>query len=280
MFPGGGDNPYGAGLGQRLYWWEWFKRNNVKFWTMFNDRFASPTPIGKYPAGASDKEKETLSDVLAAIQHETGIRIPDTMAIDLLEAQRSSTVSTYGDFLSYCDGQISKVIVGQTLTTQVDGQGSYAASQTHKEVKDEITAADADLLCAYLNSELVKWLVDYNIPDLKPSEYPQIWIKTEEGDDLNERINRDEKLCRLVDVPASYIRETYSVPEPEGDEELASRPAAGAAPGSDDSAAAETQPGAEFAEASAVDRVSARGVKKTAGAYRDLFKEIERSLED
>ncbi len=221
IYPGGDDNPYGQGLGQRLYWWDWFKRNNVKFWVLFNEKFGSPTAVGKYPNGSERGIKDKLLEVLAAIQQESGIIIPEGQEVSLLEAARTSSTSTYKELCDYCDSQASKCIVGQTLTTQVGATGSYAASQTHMEVKDEIIEADADLLCFYLNNELLRWICDFNIPGLKRDEYPQMWIKCEEGDDLNTLIDRDKKIAASIDVPARYFYETYDIPEPVDGEPLA-----------------------------------------------------------
>jgi phage gp29-like protein len=283
IYPGGDDNPYGEGLAQRLYWWDWFKKNNVKFWVLFNERFGSPLPVGKYPSGASEPQKTKLMNVLKSIQQETGVTIPEDQAIDFLEAQRSSTVNTYQDFLNYCDGQISKCIVGQTLTTQVGDTGSYAASKTHKEVKDEIVKADADLLCFYLNNELLRWAIDYNIPNLKRDDYPKLWIKCEEGDDLDARIARDEKICKMVPVPQSFIYETYDVPRPEGDEavvEVKADPAPGFGGEPPVGADLRVRPKAEFAETSqAAISLQETYTQKSSDAYAQLMADVEQQLE-
>ena len=43
------DEPYGLGLAHWLYWPVLFKRNGLKFWLIFLEKFGSPTAVGKYP---------------------------------------------------------------------------------------------------------------------------------------------------------------------------------------------------------------------------------------
>ncbi|MEI7672479.1 MAG: DUF935 family protein, partial [Deltaproteobacteria bacterium] len=127
---GDSDNPYGRGLGQKLWWPVWVKKNVVKFWLTFLEKFGMPVVVGKYEQGAGAEQKKALFEAIDAIQNETGITIPATTEIDFLEATRAGTVS-YEQCCEFMDRQISKAVLGQTLTTEVSDKGSYAASKTH-----------------------------------------------------------------------------------------------------------------------------------------------------
>jgi Protein of unknown function (DUF935) len=70
------------------------------------------------------------------------------------------------------DSEMSKTVLGETLTTEIGSRGSYAAANTHNEVRKELTKADADLLSDTLNRTLIKWDVQLNLPDAKP---PRLW---------------------------------------------------------------------------------------------------------
>ena len=211
---GDSDNPYGKGLGQKLWWSVWFKKHGIKFWLIFLDKFGMPTGVGKYPSGAKDKEKKTLKEAIEAIHSETGVIIPDTMAIDLMEASRSGKV-TYETLCEYFDKQISKAVLGQTLTTEVSG-GSYAASQTHDDVRQDIKEADTGLLCECLNRTLIPWTVDYNYSGT--TAYPTIRFITEKEQVLKELAERDEVLVNKigVEVDPDYWYDTYNLPRPQG----------------------------------------------------------------
>lgn len=209
-------SPYGAGLGSSLYWPVWFKKNAIKFWMIFADKFGSPTAIGKYPQGTTKEQQEALLSAIEAIQQESAIKIPDNMLIELLEASRSGTVNTYETLCNFMNAEISKIILGQTLTTEI-GQtgGAYSASQTHEEIRQDYIKADADSLCECLNNSLIRWIVDYNFGSRVRGQgsrgYPNVWIRTEDEKDLKPLAERDKIIYDMGFEPEdeTYINETY-----------------------------------------------------------------------
>ena len=212
---GSSDNPYGKGLGQKLWWPVWFKKHGIKFWLIFLDKFGQPTPVGKYKPGALPEQKRTLLEAIEAIHTETGVTIPEDMAIDLLESSRSGR-ATYETLCDYMDRQCSKAVLGQTLTTEVGKTGSYAASQTHGEVRQDILEADASLFCECLNSTLIRWIVDFNYWGV--DKYPTLNIRTEPEDELKDLAERDRILVNEIGVPVEedYFYNTYNIPTPKG----------------------------------------------------------------
>ena len=210
---GSSDNPYGKGLGQKLWWPVWFKKNGIKFWLIFLEKFGMPTAIGKYPTGTPAEQQASLLDAIDAIQNETGIKIPDTMAIDLLEASRTGNV-TYEALCQYMDRQISKAVLGQTATTE-GTPGKLGNEDSQDDTKQDIVEADAGLLDECLNHTLIRWLVDYNFPGV--THYPVFHTRTAEGEDLESLAKRDRILTKDVGLPVSqrYFYETYAIPAPE-----------------------------------------------------------------
>lgn len=214
---GGHDwNPYGSGLGRQLYWPVWFKKNGIRFWMVFAEKFGSPTVVAKYPPGTSTEDQKKLLEAIQTIQQQTGIRIPETMDIKLLEAARTTSINTYGDLCRFMDAAISKVLVGQTLTSEPGESGSYSLGQVHEDVLRAITKADADDQCECLNNTIVRWIVDFNFPVSGRDAYPKVWRRTEPEEDLKALAERDRIL--LVDmglasrVPETYAEETYNLP--------------------------------------------------------------------
>lgn len=155
------DNPYGTGLGQQLYWPVFFKRKGVIAWNKLNDRFGAPTPHGKYPRGASDKEKNTLFGALKAISNDGVVMTPEGMSIDLLESKLTGSVSSQESLCQYMDDWISEVLMGQS--SGKGSGGALAAAATEREtVRLDLVQADSDLLSDTLNCTLIRWLCDFN----------------------------------------------------------------------------------------------------------------------
>jgi phage gp29-like protein len=215
---GDSDNPYGRGLGQRLWWPVWFKKNGVKFWLIFLEKFGMPTVKGKYPPGTTPEQQQALMDAIEAIQSDTGIKIPDSMDIAFLEASRAGTV-THEQLCEYMDRQISKTVLGQTASTE-GTPGKLGNEKTQGDVRQEIIEADADLLDACLNETLIPWIVDYNFPGV--SVYPKIKTYAAAKPDLKEQSEIDKTLVVDIGLPVStaYFYETYGIPAPAEGEEL------------------------------------------------------------
>lgn len=166
-----GNNPYGLGLGTRLFWPVLFKREGVAFWMTFLEKYASPTVIGKTPYGMLDDAQNRLLDTLTKLVQQAAITVPIGTEVSMLEATRSGAVS-YKEWCEYWDNQMSIATLGETLSTDIQGQGSRAAADTHAEIKELLVDADGDLLADTHQGSLVRWTIDINFPGAK---LPKIW---------------------------------------------------------------------------------------------------------
>lgn len=224
IFNAGSDNddePYGLGLAHWLYWPVWFKRNILKFWAVYLEKFGTPTALGKYPTNATPAEKSKLLQTLQAIRGDSGVIIPDNMLIDLVEATRSGTAD-YLAFYSRMDEAITKVVLGQTMTTE--NGSSQSQAKVHMDVRQDLVKADADLICESFNRGPARWLTDWNYPN---AEYPRIYRRIEDEPDLKPQAERDKLIFDMGYKPKiEYITETYG-----GDWEPREQPALSAQPG-------------------------------------------------
>lgn len=166
-----GNNPYGLGLGTRLFWPVLFKRNGVAYWMKFLERFASPIPVGKYPIGSLPAQQRDLMSVLEGMNHASGITVPIGTELESFEAKRSGTVD-YEAWGRFWNSEMSKATLGETLTTEMGTNGARAASETHASILDMLVDSDADILSGTLNQQMVRWLCAFNYPGGKP---PTIW---------------------------------------------------------------------------------------------------------
>ncbi len=152
------DELYGRGLAEWLYWPTLFKRNGLRFWNNFLDKFGSPTAKGTYRPGTPTSEIDNLLAAMQAISTDAGIAIPEGMAIELLQVAKSG-VADYEQLCRYMDECIAKVVLSQTMTTQ-DGS-SNSQAQVHAGVKLEVIKADADLLSDSFNAGPARWFTDF-----------------------------------------------------------------------------------------------------------------------
>lgn len=198
------DEPYGLGLAHWMYWPSLFKRNGIKFWLIFLEKFGQPTSVGKFPANATPDEKTRLLQAVQAIATDTGVILPDGMALELLEAARSGSAD-YATLVKYMDAIITKVGLGQLMTLEAVG-GQYKGEMQY-DVRQDLVKADSDLLCGSFNLGPARWLADWNYPG---AAYPRVFRRIESEPDLKPQAERDEIITRMGFRPTlKYIQEAY-----------------------------------------------------------------------
>jgi phage gp29-like protein len=227
-----GENPYGTGLARSCYWYWWFKREVMSMWLIGTEKFAAPTLIGKYPAGLSESDKEAFSDALASLMTNTSLAISGDVAdIRLLEAVRQSG-SPYELIVSYCDDQMARLIVGQTLTSSVGANGgNRALGQVHADVKDDITQGDCETLTTLINNQIIKYIIDFNFGE--QIGYPKFVSHYEPAKDLTSMAVWLTQLVAmgLDTIPKNWIHEQFTIPLPVDGEDVLTKPAAPVFPG-------------------------------------------------
>ncbi len=185
------DEPYGRGLAEWLYFPTWFKRNGVRFWNIFLDKFSVPTAKGTYPRGSTRGEIDKLLEAMMAIANDSGFAIPEGMNVELLHLAQSG--ADFGAVCRYMDGCIAKIILSQTMTT--DNGSSRSQGEVHADVKLEIIKADTDLLTDSFTTGPARWWTDLNYgADVAA---PTVTRMVEEEDDLKEAADTDAVLHGL-----------------------------------------------------------------------------------
>lgn len=199
------DEPYGLGLAHWLYWPVLFKRNGIKFWLIFLEKFGMPTGVGKFPGNATPLEKTRLLQAVQAIQADSGVIIPEGMTLELLEAARSGTAD-YTALHDRMNAAISKVVLGHSAGADAT-PGRLGGEDNADTVRDDLVKADADLVCESANRSWVRWLIDWNYPG---AAYPRIWRRIEDEPDLKPQAERDKLIFDMGFRPTlEYIHETY-----------------------------------------------------------------------
>ena len=197
-----------------------FKNYDLKDWVSFAEVYGLPLRLGKYAPGASEADKVALMQALIQIGADAAGIIPDGTSIDFITTEKTSSSDLYERLARYCDEQISKAILGQTLTSD-SGGGSYAQSKTHNDVRHDLTVADCKSLASTLRRDLIRPLCIFNFGEDK--RVPHIRFDCEESEDLTQTATIIGTLVNEVGlrVPTSFIYKKFSIPEPEADEEVA-----------------------------------------------------------
>ena len=143
--------------------------------------------------------EEMVQDAIAVI--------PDDSSVEIQEASKSSSAEIYEKLIDKMNAEISKAILGQTLTTEIGSTGSYAAANTHMAVRQDIIDSDKKLVESVIN-QLIAWIYEINFSN---AEIPIFEMFAPEDVDLT-LAQRDKILSETgVKFTKEYFIKNYGL---------------------------------------------------------------------
>jgi len=204
----------------RIASWSWmYKSFNVKDWATFVQNYGMPLRVGKYGPGATEAQKDVLWRAVANIAGDVAAVIPDGMVIEFHEAAAKGTsTDLYERRADWLDRQVSKLVLGQTTTTDAVS-GGHAVAQEHRLVQEDIERADALAISHTISRQVIANLVAF---EFGPQDrYPFVRVGRPDEVPLEQFAAAFDKLGRQgLTAPMSWIRGRLGIPAPEEGEEL------------------------------------------------------------
>lgn len=180
-----------GGLARLVCWTFMLKSYTLQDWAAFLEIFGMPLRVGRYDRQASAEEKRVLLRAVRDLATDAAAIIPMGMEIEFIEAKGGGGNAVFGAMADYLDKQVSKAVIGQTMTT--DEGSSLAQSKTHDEVRLDIRRADAKQLGTTISRDLAAPFTAFNFgPDVAP---PQVVWPVEDAEDITVF---SEAVARLV----------------------------------------------------------------------------------
>ncbi|MBO2009184.1 DUF935 family protein [Hymenobacter negativus] len=200
-----------------------YKKNVVSAWADFTEMFGMP-----YRAVSGDMDAAQIAaaeKMMAQMgQAAYGIFSGSEMKVDFI-APSTGNDKIYDGFIARVNGEMSKLVLGQTMTT--DDGSSQSQANVHERVADAYTRDDATWLSEWVNESLLPFLLLHGYP-LAGYEFRF---------DDNETLGKTEMFAIVkgmleqgLKVSPKYLTETFGV-------ELEAEPAAGAEAGTGEGAA-------------------------------------------
>jgi phage gp29-like protein len=192
-----------AGALRVVAWMYLLKNYALKDWAAFNEVFGMPLRLGKYDPGAPAADREALIRAIRSLGSDAGGVISKTTEIEFVEAASRAGGSTnpYQMLAEFCNREMSKAILGQTLTTDTAGAtGTYSAARVHAQVRRDLVEADAQNLAGTLREQLIRPLVGFNFGWDRPC--PWFRFKLEEEEDLK-TLSEVYRNLKEIGVPLS-----------------------------------------------------------------------------
>lgn len=217
-------HPSRYGVLRVVAWMYLFKNYDLKDWVSFCEVYGMPLRLGTYDATASEKDKAALMDAIVRMGTDAAGIVPSGTDIRFIESNKQSSVDIYERLARFCDEQMSKAIVGQTLTS--DSGGSYAQSKTHNDVRKDLTEADCKAVMETVRRDLIRPLVEFNFG--VRAHVPYFVLNATDTDDLKETAEIVNTLAASgLEIPKSWLYKKFNIPAPEkGEETIGQAPAA------------------------------------------------------
>lgn len=194
------------------------KRGGFGDWAQFSEMFGMPfreLSYDDYDEATRVKLEQAMEDWGAA-----GYLIKPKGAELTLHDTGGSTSSAdvYDLLISKCDAAISKIILGNTLTTEQGEIGSQALGEVHKEAESEKNASDQLFILSVLNTRFRAVLKRFGF-NLAGGEIMYEGLETD-WEKLKTKWDVVKEISDKVPVDDDFIYEEFDIPKPENYEEM------------------------------------------------------------
>jgi phage gp29-like protein len=200
-----------SGISRTAMWAWMFKSYTTKDWAIFCQNYGQPIRIGKYGRGATEPEKDVLWRAVSGIAGDCAAIVPREMLIEFHEVgSKSSSTDMYERRADWLDRQVSKLVLGQTTTTDAVS-GGHAVSQEHRLVQEDIERDDAGVVTATINQQLIPNIIAFNFGP--QDHYPHVRVGRPDEVPLSEFAEAFSKLAPLgLTADEAFLRERLGIP--------------------------------------------------------------------
>jgi len=152
-----------------LFWWLLGNMDRT-WWAQFLEKYGTPFLHGRYDR-ADPEGRSILERAFSLSKRLGGLVTTRETDVELKEAARSDAGDAFEKFHSTCNREISKLVVGQTLSAEAQATGlGSGVSKQQEAVRDDIRKFDAMLLAKTLRSDLFRPFLEINgIPGNPPT---------------------------------------------------------------------------------------------------------------
>ncbi len=204
-----------AGLARIGVWLWMFKSFGWRDWVEFLETFGHPLAVGKYPNGASGDDKKVLREAVMTAGRAAGVMVPSGMEFDFVAGATRADANLYPRLVEYFDQQASKIILGQTTTTDAIS-GGHAVSQEHNLVRGDIRDGDAEDIAETLERDLIRPAIDWNFGPPPDGLYPRLKIAEPKRADIAVMSQALRTLADCgLEVEKSVVLDLMGLPMPE-----------------------------------------------------------------
>lgn len=193
--------------------WVIYKRNDVADWAQYAEVFGAPIREYIYETDDDEARQRAIHDAEQEGSLAAFIHARDT-ELNLVESgNKSASGDLYEKLCQRCNNELSKLILGNTLTTESQTNGTQALGTVHKKEEEKLLRDDQKFVLNVLNYEMTDIFQAMGI-NTRGGKFAFVDPKYT---DLQSKMNIISKLYSTFRLPVSddYLYEEFGIDKPD-----------------------------------------------------------------
>jgi SPP1 gp7 family putative phage head morphogenesis protein len=174
-------------------------------WSEYCEIFGMPIRLGKTDS-QDTKERADFERMLRDMGSAAYIMLSPDENVEFAESTRSDAYMVYNERIERANSEISKLILGQTMTA--DNGSSRSQSEVHERVAESYAENDMQEIADVINFRLLPFLIERGY---QLQGYMFEWDFSENLG-LQDQWKIVNEMLQHFNVPAGYITQTFGVP--------------------------------------------------------------------
>jgi phage gp29-like protein len=111
-------NPYGDALLSKCFWAVTFKKNAMRFWLRFAEKYGMPYLAGTIPPGAALDDLDELKAILEEMRQDGVIVTESNSEVKIIDASGAASSLLFQALIAHCNAEITRVILSHAGSTE------------------------------------------------------------------------------------------------------------------------------------------------------------------
>lgn len=189
-----------------------YKRFSFGAWSNFHEQYANPTIIGK----TSVKDSELFQNMMKSLQSFGQDRIIGIDLNDNIEVVKvtADVHFTFRSHIEMINSEISKAILGSTLTMDNNNNGaagSYSLGEVHKDSLKQLVENDVEFVEQIVNDTLIPRLIEMGGVYSDLTEEDRFAVNVDVRANYQARVNLFTTLLNYYDIDPLLIEKEFDV---------------------------------------------------------------------
>lgn len=181
------------------------KKNMAAYWDTFGEIFGMPMRVAT-TTSQNPADRRRIEDMLEGMGAAPWGLFPEGTTIDIKESSRGDAYNVYDKRIDRCNSEISKGIIGQTMT--LESGSSLSQSETHLEMFENLCASDAVFAKYLINDKLIPLMIKHGF-DLDGRFFD--WDDAATYSPAEQR-ELERMLLQYFDIDPQYFIDKYKIP--------------------------------------------------------------------